>query len=519
MKVTFPLSLKVSLWLLVNLLLLATAGGAFYVSQFGVGWNSLTRGALGDQLQSIGDSIASDLNVEPEGVRPAILGSRSRKYGSDFFLFRNDGTQVAGSQVELPESVRDELRKGFLRGDDGPPGPGGRPPRPRPPRGEGPPEGRPPLDAGGPPPEDRGPPGARPPPPTGRPPGDARLSEGRFIFRAGSPTATWIGLRVPIPNDFGRPVAGTVIVRATSLFAIARLLHTGPWIAVAVGALVLSLLFWLPLVGSITRALARLNGATERIAEGHFDTRVELHRRDELGHLGTSVNRMAERLDTLVNGQKRFLGDVAHELGSPLGRLQVATEILETRADPALRDHVADVREEVQQMAALVNELLAFTKVGLRPRDAELVNVALPYVVHDALTREHADSRVIVTIPADLAVRADAALLSRAIGNLVRNAVRYTAPTDDIRVVATRDGQQVILAIEDTGPGVPPEALTRLGEPFYRPDAARSREAGGTGLGLAIVLSSIAACGGDVHFSNRTPHGFRAELRLKVAHA
>ena len=75
MKVTFPLSLKVSLWLLANLLLLATAGGALYVSQFGVGWNSLTRGTLGDQLQSIGDSIASDLNVEPEGVRPAIIGS------------------------------------------------------------------------------------------------------------------------------------------------------------------------------------------------------------------------------------------------------------------------------------------------------------------------------------------------------------------------------------------------------------------------------------------------------------
>lgn len=516
MKVTVPLSLKVSLWLLANLLLLATAGGAFYVSQFGVGWNSLTRGALGDQLQSIGDSIASDLNVEPEGVRPAILGSRSRKYGSDFYLFRNDGTQVAGDGIVLPEPVREELRQGFLRGDNGP---GGRPPRPRPPRGEGAPEGPPPPEAGGPPPDDRGPPGARPPPPSGRLPGDARLSEGRFVFRTTSPATTWIGLRVPIPNDFGRPAAGTVIIRATSLLAIARLLHAGPWLAAAVGALVLSLLFWLPLVGSITRALARLNRATERIAEGHFDTRVELHRRDELGHLGTSVNRMAERLDTLVNGQKRFLGDVAHELGSPLGRLQVATEILETRADSALRDHVADVREEVQQMAALVNELLAFTKAGLRPRDAELADVALPYVVHDALSREQAEARVIATIPADLVVRADAALLSRAIGNLVRNAVRYTAPTDDIRVVAARDGQQVILAIEDTGPGVPPEALARLGEPFYRPDAARSREAGGTGLGLAIVLSSIAACGGDVRFSNCTPHGFRAELRLNVARA
>ena len=105
MKVSFPLSLKVSLWLLANLLLLATAAGAFYVSQFGVGWQSLARGALGERLQSIGDSIASDLNVEPEGVRPSILRARAQKYGADFFLFTNTGAQVAGGAVELPAAA------------------------------------------------------------------------------------------------------------------------------------------------------------------------------------------------------------------------------------------------------------------------------------------------------------------------------------------------------------------------------------------------------------------------------
>ncbi len=504
MKVSFPLTLKVSLWLLANLLLLASAGGALYVSQFGLGWNSLTRGALGEQLQSIGDSIARDLTVEPEGARPAILAARSNKYGADFFLFRNDGTQVAGPKVELPASVSTELSRGFLRGEDGPPGPGGRPPRPRPPRGDGPPE-------------DFGPPGKRPPAPGARPPGEARMSEGRLIFHTGSPTATWILLRVPIASDYGRPVPGTVIIRASSLWTVGRLLHAGPWLAIAIGALVLSVLFWLPLVGSINRALHRLSGATERIAEGQFDTRVNLHRRDELGNLGTSVNRMAERLDTLVNGQKRFLGDVAHELGSPLGRLQVATEILETRADPALRDHVADVREEVQHMAALVNELLAFTKAGLRPRDAELADLPLAPLIRDMLAREHATARVTLTLPDNLTARADAALLARALGNLVRNALRYTAATDAVRLTAQRDGAALIVVVEDEGPGVPPEALARLGEPFYRPETARTRETGGVGLGLAIVRSSVAACGGDVHFTNRPPHGFRAEVRLAAA--
>lgn len=515
MKVTFPLSLKVSLWLLANLLLLTVAAGAFYVSQFGVGWKSLTNGALGERLQSIGDSIATDLNTEPEGVRSAILRSRVKKYGADFFLFTNAGAQVAGDPVELPAAVREELNQGQRLGGRGPDGPGPRGPRPPPPRGEDPPDGRPPPEDGGPPHDPRRkkagpPPGARPPP-------DTRRSEGRFILHSTAPAATWIGLRVPIPNEFGQPTAGTVIIRASSIFAVGRLVDAGQWLAIAASAFLLSVLFWLPLVGSITRALKRLSGATERIAEGHFETRVELSHRDELGVLGSSVNRMAQRLDTLVNGQKRFLGDVAHELGSPIGRLQVATEILASRADPALRDHVADVREEVQQMAALVAELLTFTQSDLRPRATELAAVPLRPLVLEMLTREQATGRVTVLIAAEITVRADAALLSRALGNLVRNAVRYTAAADAIHVTAVSGPAGISVTVEDEGPGVPPAALARLGEPFYRPEIARTRETGGVGLGLAIVRSSVAACGGEVFFANRIPHGFRAEIRLTSA--
>jgi two-component system sensor histidine kinase CpxA len=480
---------------LANLLLLAAVGGGFYVSQFGRGWNSLTRGVLGDQLQSIGDSIASDLQAEPEGVRPAIIASRGRKYGADFFLFTNEGQRVVGDAVTLPDAVLQQLNRGPRRGAPGPEG--NRPPRPRPPRGAAGPEDRPPA--------------AEDPPPNRRPQGD-----GKFIVRTADPAVTWIGLRVPIPNAFGQQTPGTVIIRTDSLWTLARLLRLGPGLAVAAGAVLLSVIFWLPLIGSITRALKRLNHATERIAEGEFSTRVTLRRRDELGHLGHAVNRMAERLDTLVNGQKRFLGDVAHELGSPLGRLQVATEILETRADPALRAQVADVREEVQHMATLVNELLAFTKAGLRPRDAQLAPVALTPLVQRVLAREDPAQRVTATLAADLNVFADAELLERALANLVRNALRY-APAGAITLAAHAAGPTATLTLADEGPGVPADALDRLGEPFFRPDAARSSEAGGTGLGLAIVRAGVAAGRGAVVFRNRSPHGLEVELSLPLA--
>jgi two-component system sensor histidine kinase CpxA len=223
---------------------------------------------------------------------------------------------------------------------------------------------------------------------------------------------------------------------------------------------------------------------------------------------------MAARLDTLVNGQKRFLADIAHELGSPIGRLQVAVEILETRADPVLHDQIADVRDEVQQMSALVNELLAFTKAGLRPRDAELSAVELAPLVSQTLAREAATARVTADVPPGLAARADAPLLGRAIGNLVRNALRYAGDAGPITVTTRRDGEKVFVTVADEGAGVPPDALARLGEPFYRPDVARTREAGGAGLGLAIVRSGVAACGGEVRFANRAPRGFSAEIAL-----
>jgi two-component system sensor histidine kinase CpxA len=124
---------------------------------------------------------------------------------------------------------------------------------------------------------------------------------------------------------------------------------------------------------------------------------------------------------------------------------------------------------------------------------------------------------VALDLPAGLAVRADADLLARAIGNLLRNALRYAGRDAAITLRAYRVDTSVELVVDDTGPGVPPEALARLGEPFFRPEIARQRETGGAGLGLAIVRACVEACGGGVHFANRDPRGFRASIRLPLA--
>ncbi len=417
MKLSFPLWLKVSLWLVLNLVLLAVVGVTFLVKESGFTWDALVTGPAGNRLQAVADVITAELRESPPAVRDVTLARFSQAYGVTFFLFQNNSRQLGGPPL-LPSGLPEAVRQRFM-----PPNGGG-------PRGNGGPGGGPggrggvggrgggglgaPPGAGGrgqaPPGESPAgavPAGARPstgPVQTfvgqpGRPPDNNPL-RGRFLVRTAVPPAYWAGVRLlPIPDDFGGGVPATLLMRADSLGATALLLDLDPWLWAAGVAVGLSVVFWLPLVRSITRSLRELTFATEQIAEGRFDTRVDETRRDELGRLGGAVNQMAEQLDRAATGQKRFLGDIAHELGSPVGRLQVAVSILEEQAAPALQPAVADVREEVQQMSALVGELLAFTKAGLRARDVALARVELAPLVAGVLAREAAEGKVFVRIP------------------------------------------------------------------------------------------------------------------------
>jgi two-component system sensor histidine kinase CpxA len=223
---------------------------------------------------------------------------------------------------------------------------------------------------------------------------------------------------------------------------------------------------------------------------------------------------MAGRLSGFVSGQKRFLGDIAHELCSPLARAQVALGIMENQADAP---DLADLREEIQQISSLVNELLSFSKASLAAGRIKLETVALHEIVTRAIERENlAGADIRTALPADLLVNAEPDLLCRAISNLLRNAVKYAGDAGPIEVEATRVGRDAILTISDHGPGVPEAALAQLFDPFYRVDVSRARETGGTGLGLAIVKTCVESCGGRAACRNRAPHGLSVVITLPV---
>jgi two-component system sensor histidine kinase CpxA len=224
---------------------------------------------------------------------------------------------------------------------------------------------------------------------------------------------------------------------------------------------------------------------------------------------------MASRLAGFITGQKRFTSDIAHELCSPIARMQMAVGILEERAEPKDKQYVQDLSEEVQHISGLVNELLSFSKASLGATSLRLETVMLRPLAEKATKREaRNEAEVRVDIPDELTAIADPELVVRALANLVRNAVRYAGETGPITIQARPLEGEVELIVADCGPGVPEEELPKLFDPFYRVDTSRARETGGVGLGLSIVKTCIESCHGSVTCRNRQPSGFEVVILL-----
>jgi two-component system sensor histidine kinase CpxA len=215
-----------------------------------------------------------------------------------------------------------------------------------------------------------------------------------------------------------------------------------------------------------------------------------------------------------------FLVHIAQAVGAPLAVFLFALGFLYKIAGVAPRPPGGAPHDEIQEMSELVNELLSFSKAGLNAGTVRMDRVTVADVVRRAAARE-AFAGTAIALEADpgLAVAANDGLLLRALSNLLRNAVRYAGAGGPIEVTARLENGQVVLAVADRGPGLPPEELENVFAPFYRPEASRTRETGGAGLGLAIVRTCVEACGGTVRCRNREPHGLAVEIRLNAAEA
>ncbi len=338
------------------------------------------------------------------------------------------------------------------------------------------------------------PPGAEPPPPDERglrlPPGEPRLD-------AGPPGP---------PPDRGPPHGGGG--------------RSGPRHPVPVVPLVAtlfaSLIFAALLAWYFARPIRTLRRALAAVTAGDLAVRVggEIGRRDELADLGCEFDRMAAQLQRLMEGQRRLLHDVSHELRSPLARLHAAVGLLRQRPDSL--EEIADrIEREGGRMDALVGELLTLSRLDGTGSVNERIEIPLAdmlaEIVDDA--RFEASEREIALATVDVNVPGSPDLLRRAIENILRNALAHTPAGSPIQVrLAAGEGGWAVVQVDDAGPGVPPEELAAIFEPFHR--LTQSASTPGNGLGLAIAQRVVTLHGGQIAASNREPTGLRVEIRL-----
>lgn len=291
-----------------------------------------------------------------------------------------------------------------------------------------------------------------------------------------------------------------------------------PWTMLLIGAAA-SLAVSAVLAWYLTRPIHALRWAFGAAASGRLDTRVAPRigaRRDEIADLGRDFDRMAAQLQTLVGSQRRLLHDVSHELRSPLARLQAAIGL--ARQDPGrLEASLERIEREATRLDVLVGEVLTLARLETQERKPAFQAVDLADLVasigEDArFEAEASGKRVQVAVPDHLIVKGNAELLHRAVENVVRNAVKYTAEGTEVVVRLEQEEDLAILQVTDRGPGIPEGELGRIFEPFYRlgNDGAK-----GFGLGLAIAQLAVRAHGGSIRAAN-TGSGLELTLQFKT---
>jgi signal transduction histidine kinase len=272
--------------------------------------------------------------------------------------------------------------------------------------------------------------------------------------------------------------------------------------------------------GPLWRDLERLRAATARVGGGDFAVRADVPPRSLLAPIAGAFNTMAGRVEGLLRSHRDLEHGVAHELRTPLAQLKFDIELARGSGDDADRElRFASMERDVAELDDLVSELLVLAHLREAPpyRPVEVQAAAfLQEVVRraqDELRSLDRDVAIEVRGDGPPTIACDAKYLSRALANMLRNAVRHARS----RVVLTveRDASSTTVSVDDDGPGIPREERERLLEPFARLDASRARDAGGVGLGLAIVKSVAEWHGGTVRLGDSPLGGARVSLSWK----
>ena len=300
--------------------------------------------------------------------------------------------------------------------------------------------------------------------------------------------------------------AGNILAGVAAAWGLATLFALV--VAAAAGA-------WIS--GRITRPMLALSQAAQQMRQGHWAARATVQSRNEIGSLAQDFNRMAEQVESTVQTLRRFVGDAAHGLQTPLTALRSYLELASSESQPPKRqEYLTQAQAQRQRLQTLVTDLLQLSKLehpDARPIPFDLAQTLRLEAEIYASQAEQAGLRFVLQVPDQpLMLTGLEPQVRLAIGNLLENALKFTAD-GQITVCLERRATQAQLTVEDTGPGIPPEDLPHVFERFYQGRTAGVY--GGSGLGLAIVQAVALTHGGQVTAEN-APAGARFCLCLPL---
>ena len=352
----------------------------------------------------------------------------------------------------------------------------------------------------------------------------ARALEGTYSSRT-DPGGAASAMHVAAPVMVEGRLVGAVYLSQPlrDVTSVLRDVRIRWWLSMAT-ALVLSGVVGLLLSGAISRPVRRLTVAAGWVARGQLDQRVPVRSQDELGRLSQAFNEMTARLSAARQMQVDFVANVSHELRTPLTSVK---GLVETLRDGAVDDHdvrdrfLETVESETERLIRLVNDLLLLSRVdsdelALRRESVDLVQLVRATV--EQLAAQAADRGIVLQMAPSTGgsvVWADPDRVTQVLLNVLDNAIKFSPQGRTVTVeIDGANGQPVRIQVRDQGFGIPVDALTHVGERFYRVDKARSRTHGGSGLGLAIARALVQAHGGSLWLDSEEGQGTTVTLTL-----
>ena len=286
-----------------------------------------------------------------------------------------------------------------------------------------------------------------------------------------------------------------------------------PYYFLVIGAT--GVLCWVAAIGVVS-PIRRIAATIARFGQGDLTARVVTRREDEIGQLGRSFNQMAERLERLILSERRLLGDISHELRSPLARLKFAVKLARTSPDP--KSALDRIERDVDRITSLVADIVEITFIEGDPAVQDMGIVRPGEIVSDIvrdcnLEAQFRNCSIHVSGTLTGEVMGNRELLRRAIENVLRNGVRYAPRQSEIHLTLSENEHEACIRVRDFGPGVPNDSLDRIFDPFFRVEEARSH--GGSGMGLSIAKRAVQVHHGSITAENALP-GLRVCITIPL---